>query len=510
MNSLNFLRTIQPFIAVIAVIATASMLVVAIYFTLLDLAWIAFLTGILFAGLIAVVTSATRAEFAAASSGARLAVLEDEVVQTGKRAEKMQALLARADAKLQFADEKQPAMVAYIDDQGIYRYHNRAFGRLLDLPASRIDGHHMREALGRLVYAQIEPDVARALGGETVRYLRTHKMSDGASVRLNVQLLPVLGTRGEPVGFFGITSDASEGPRARGGDAFAQSAAAIPESPAARVAREDQEHFNASVAEQATGMPDARARILAAIKRNEFLLYCQRIVPLDPASGGTTHYEILIRLQEEESNMISPGAFFPLAEETGLLPALDRWVVADLLARMASRGNGDNTGQKEIFFINIATATLCDADFPDYVAHQLNKHNCPAGMLCFEIAASDLSSNRGDVDEFVRLIKLAGCRVALSGFGRHRVGINVLKDLPLDFLKIDGSVILQLHSDPVNLCKVVAICRIANTIGITTIAEMVEDGVTVAKLRKTGIPYGQGFGVSPPQPLSELTGRSLP
>ena len=104
----------------------------------------------------------------------------------------------------------------------------------------------------------------------------------------------------------------------------------------------------------------------------------------------------------------------------------------------------------------------------------------------------------------------AGCLFALDDFGSGMSSFAYLKNLPVDFLKIDGSVILQLHSDPVNLCKVVAICRIANTIGITTIAEMVEDGVTVAKLRKIGIPYGQGFGVSPPQPLSELTGRSLP
>ena len=505
MKTPNLLRTVQPFIAVIAVIATAMVLVVAIYFTLLDLAWIAFLTGILFAGLISVVTRATRAEFVAASSVARLAVLEDNMVQTTRRADKLQALLARADAALQFADEMQPAMVAYIDDQGVYRYHNRAFGRWLDLPAHRIDGHHLREALGRLVYSQIEPDVVRALAGETVRYLRTHKMSDGSGVRVNAQLLPVLGPRGKPSGFFAVLSDASEIARPGGPDDPAVSGAAMPESPAAKAAREDQAQFNASVAEEATGMHDARARILAAIKRNEFLLFCQSIVPLDPASGESTHYEILIRLQEEENNMISPGAFFPLAEENGLLPDLDRWVVADLLARASTLRQKGTVPGKEFFFINIAAATLCDADFPDYVVHQLNKHDCPAEMLCFEIAATDLRSHRGDVDQFVRNIKLAGCRVALSGFGRDRVSVNVLKDLPLDFLKIDGSVILQLQRDPVNLSKVVAICRVAKTIGITTIAEMVEDGATMSKLRKIGVPYAQGFGISPPRPLSELT-----
>ena len=504
MKAPNLVRAVQPLLVVIAVFATAWVLVVAIYFTLLDLSWIAFLTGILFAGLIAVVTRATRAEFAAASSGASLAVAEDKLLQTTERAGRQQALLALADTTLQFADEMQPAMVAYIDEEGIYRYHNRAFRRLLDLPRNRIDGRHMREALGRLVYAQIENDVARALAGETVRYQRTQKMADGAGIRVNAQLLPVFGTRGKSNGFFAILTEASEGSQTEGVGALAASGEAMAESPAARAAREEQAQFNVSVAEQVTGMPDARARILAAIKRNEFLLFCQRIVPLDPASGEPTHYEILIRLQEEESNMISPGAFFPLAEENGLLPALDRWVVTDLLLRLAGQKDKEVASRKEVFFINIATATLCDADFPDYVVHQLNKHGCPAGILCFEIAANDLASHRGDVDQFVRTIKLAGCKVALSGFGRDQVSIKVLKDLAPEFLKIDGSVILQLHRDPVSLSKVVAICRIAKTIGITAIAEMVEERETVSRLRKIGVPYGQGFGVSPPQPFAEM------
>ena len=502
MKSPNLLKAVQPFIAVIAVIATAITLVVAIYFTLLDLAWIAFLAGIVFAGLIAIVSRATRAEVAASHRGAELAVAEDKLRELGERAQKLETMLSHANTLLQFADEMMPAMVAYADAEGIYRYHNRAFRRWLDLPAHRIDGHPMREALGRGVFAQIEPALMRAFAGEMVRYERTHKMEDGTSARIHAQLLPLIGAHGKSLGIFAILTQIS-------GPSHVQvigldSTATEPESQPAANTSALESLFNASVAEDATGIPHARERIMAAIERNEFSLFCQRIEPLDRSAGLPGHYEILIRLREEEENLIPPGAFFPLAEESGLLPQLDRWVVANLLQWLENRQGSDGNLDQDTFFLNIATATLCDADFPDYVAQQLYKHQVSGRMICFELAASDLAANRGDIDEFVRAVKLAGCKVALSGFGREHASVNVLRDLPLDFLKIDGGVVLNILRDPVSMSKLVAINRIAKAIGITTIAELVEDDATIASLRQVGVAYCQGFGVSRPQPLADL------
>jgi PAS domain S-box-containing protein len=505
-NVPNLFRTVQPFIAAIAVIATASTLVVAIFFTLLNLAWIAFLAGILFAGLIAVVSRATRAEYAAASSAAKLAIAEDKLLQEDLRGEKFETMLARANTLLQFAVEMQPAMVAYVDELGIYRYHNRAFARWLDLPSHRIDGHSVSEALGRLVFAQVGPAVTRALSGETVSYQRTHEMADGSSRLLNVQLAPVLATDGTPDGFYVIVSDATGAPQIQAPDASAGTSASgtLVESTFAGNAYAEQAQFNTIVAEHATGMPNAREYILSALENNKFLLFGQLIEPLDPSSFLPKYYEILIRLLEEEDNMISPGAFFPLAEENGLLPQLDRWVVANLLGWLANRQSGGVDLDQEVFFLNIAAATLCAADFPDYVVGQLHKQNYPGKILCFEIAESDVASNFEDVHRFIHAIKAAGCKVALSGFGRNRASVNVLKKLSLDFLKIDGSLILQIHRDPVSMSKVVAISRTAKNIGITTIAEMVEDDATLSSLRTVAIQYGQGFGISRPRRLSEL------
>ena len=135
---------------------------------------------------------------------------------------------------------------------------------------------------------------------------------------------------------------------------------------------------------------------------------------------------------------------------------------------------------------------------------QLHKHGLSGEVLCFEITDADLVAHRGDAEEFARCIKKAGCRLALSGFGRDRVSFNVLKNLPLDFIKIDGNLILHVLKNAADLGKVVAINRIARGIGLTTVAEMVEDDVTMGRLREMPVDYGQGFGISRPRPLSEL------
>ncbi len=503
----NLMARVQPYIAVAAVLVTAAILVVAIYFTLLDLQWIAFLAGTLFAAVLAVVSRATRAEVTAAHRGKRLAVTEDRLTQEVDRREKSELMLGRANSKLRFADELLPLMVAYVDAEGMYRYHNQAFRRWLDLPAHRIDGHHMREVLGRIVYTQIEGAVARAYGGEPVSYERTQKMPNGSVYRMSVQYIPMLDGHGKVTGIYALLRDLTERRDLQAvaaapieaqstGPVAAVPVVLAPVKPAAQV------QFDDAIAEEVTGMTNARERILAAIERNEFTLFCQLITPL--GDGGAKHYEVLIRLLEEENNMIPPGAFFPLAEEHGLLPQLDRWVVSNLLKWVAGHQRYRKSAGREAFFVNVAASTLSDPDFPDYVAQQLHKHGLNGDVLCFEITDTDLAAHRGDAEEFARSLKKAGCRLALSGFGRDRVSVEVLKNLPLDFIKIDGSLILQVLKDAVDLGKVVAINRVAHGIGLTTVAEMVEDDATVARLHGIKVDYAQGFGIARPIPLSEL------
>lgn len=493
MKAPNLLGAVKPFISAIAVIVTASFLVFAIYFTMLDLAWITFLAGIVFAGILSMVSRATRAEFAAANITAEMAVAREKLTQETMQRKKAEVAYAHATTLVEYQDELMPAMVAYVDVEGICRYHNHAFRRMLDLPPQRINGHHLREVLGRVIFAQTETEMLRALSGETVRFERSQVLPSGAAIRLNGQLIPVPHEHDPSAGFFMLLTTVAESEPA-------------PEPGAAilsyRKPTAEQAQFDTAVAQHATEKPHARELILAAIERNEFTLFWQKIEPLSGVGGAPVHYEILIRLLEEEDNMIPPGAFFPLAEEHGLLPYLDRWVTANLMRWVAGREPAPANGGQGLYFVNVSTATLCDPFFPGYVEQQLHKHELAGTAFCFEIAESDVMSHRGDAEQFARSIKAAGCKVALSGYGRGRIAVAMLKDLPLDFLKVDGGVIRAIHKDQLSMSKLVAVNRFAKTLGIATIAEMVESDETTGLLREIGVDYAQGFGIARPEPMA--------
>lgn len=153
-------------------------------------------------------------------------------------------------------------------------------------------------------------------------------------------------------------------------------------------------------------------------------------------------------------------------------------------------------------FINVSGATIADPGFPEFLHLTLLEYGMPGAALCFEIPDSELSARTTEVAEFARNVRQCGCRVALSGFGRDRVSFDLIRGFQVEFLKIDGSVILDILHDPVKLAKVTAINRVAKKIGVKTIAELVESEEIIAKLREIGIDFAQGFGISRPRPLA--------
>jgi len=485
----TLLQTVKPFIAAGAVIVTGSVLIGAIYFTLLDLAWIAFLGGVLVASILAMTTHAARAEIAAATGAGRLGQVEYQLGAETAQREKLERQLARAAARLRYADETLPAMLAFVDHDTCYRYHNRAFGQWLGLQSDRIDGQHMRDVLGRTVFAQIEPYVFEAAAGRSVRYERTHAAPDGSRYQVAVQYLPQFGNDGEYTGFHVVMTRI-----AAGEDALAGYPAELPVA----------EDTGAGSGEWL----DASRRILAAINGNEFTLYCQRIAPVAGADARPCHHEVLIRLLEEESGLVPPGAFFSLAEEHGLLPQLDRWVFAHVFDWMATPVGAQTVQAGEIYFINVAAATLSDPGFADFIELQLRRTSVPGSAVCIEIAESDLVLHQGDAVAFARQVRQCGCRIAISGFGRDRQAMAILKLLQVDFLKIDSSIVRQVAAYPIQLAKAVAISKLAKAIGVRTIAEMVEDSLTQAALVKAGVDYAQGFGIALPHRLDEVRAAS--
>jgi EAL domain-containing protein (putative c-di-GMP-specific phosphodiesterase class I) len=205
--------------------------------------------------------------------------------------------------------------------------------------------------------------------------------------------------------------------------------------------------------------------------------------------------ELLIRMRDEEQNMVPPGTFLPIAERFNMMPDIDRFVVRKAVAACAAK----NAGPSAVLCINLARSSLEDRAFPEFVARTLQQSGVPGQALCFEIADGDAIACLPEAASFLRALKPLGCRFALDGFGRAAIGFEHLKVLPLDFLKIDGSIILQILRVPEALSKVRAIQRVSKVIGIQTIAEMVESDDVQERLRLAGVDYAQGFGIAKPQ-----------
>ncbi|MDD2701076.1 MAG: EAL domain-containing protein [Sideroxydans sp.] len=486
-------RKLRNYVAALAVIATASALVFAISYTESNLPWTAFLTGVLVAAILAEAVRASRSEWLLMRRTAQLAAIKSKLERETLLRKHAEQKNAGDHPRLQLMDESLSTMIALFDAKGQCRYHNRAFDDWLGVRPEQVDNHHIREILGPKVNAEIATAVRQSLDGQEVRYERTQAMANGALYHLSITHVPQYDEAGKVNGFYFLADDIT------GRSDLTPVQAPASELPVPKEETEaGQELYIDAFSEQITGQKDAGKRIIAAIEQGEFQLFCQLIAPLPLNNGSAEHYEILIRLQEEEEGLLPPGAFFPLAEKHGLMPYLDRWVIQHVLAWSASYSRKDS-----MFFINLAPATLGDPEFPQFLKAILQEYEASAGSLCFEVTDSELAQRGENAAEFIRQVRACGCRVALSGFGRDNVSFDRIRGFQVDFIKIDGSLILGLLRDPVKLAKVSSIDRVAKKIGVSTVAELVESDELIAQLSELGIDYAQGFGISRPRALEE-------
>ena len=257
-----------------------------------------------------------------------------------------------------------------------------------------------------------------------------------------------------------------------------------------------------SLTEELTGWGNPRERIRQAIQNDGFDLYAQDIVALRTDAASKLMQELLIRMRDEEQNLVPPGTFLPIAERFGLMPDIDRFVVRKAIAARVAAGSSANAASLPVLCINLARASIEDRSFPEFVARALQQSGVSGQALCFEIADSDAIACMPEAARFAYELKPLGCRFTLDGFGRSGIGFDHVKTLPLDFLKIDGSVILQILRVPEALAKVRAIQRVCKVIGIRTIAEMVESDDCLERLRAVEIDFAQGFGIAQPRPFT--------
>ena len=451
-------RAIRPFVSAIAVIATATVLVAAIYLTALGLQWITFLGGVLVAAILAEATRVSRLEWLATLRIARLSAAKEKLERETDLRKLAEETIVASKPRLHLIDEILPTMVALIDAEGQCRYHNRAFAEWLHLRPDQILGQHIRKILGSNVYQETATSVRQSLDGHHVRYARTQKMPDGAVYRLHVEHIPQFGEDGKVTGFFMLMNDITSP-----GDLHKQDLEARPggnaEIPApGHEGMTNQDTFVTTFSEQIFGQTDVN-NIKAAIEKGDFSLYCQLITPLAIDSVEAEHYEILVRLIEEEEGMMPPGAFFPLAEKYGLMPHLDRWVVQHVTAWASHQNAQDEKRKNSLFFVNLSGATIGDPAFPEFLQLTLIEYGLPGATLCFEISNSELTLRPTVVAKFAQKIRQCGCLVAISGFGHDRISFDLIRGFRMEFLKIDGSIIFNILRDPVELAKITPVNR---------------------------------------------------
>ena len=492
-------RSVRPYVSASALLITVTLLIAAIYYNELGLPWISFLAGVLAAAIMAGASRTSRAQWIITRREAKLASAQEKQNNEMRMHHEVMRRLGTSKIQLHLLEQLLPVMAIYVDAEGLIGFHNHSFRDWLGLRAAHIDGCSLREVLGAKTFGEVSVAVGKALAGQTVAFKHSFTGRDRMVREFHVDYLPYLDSDGKSSGFFVLQTAV-----AAGGEAVlrpARSIEAVSAQPLAGKTSAEQDMFIESFSEEITGGNDAVARIRAAIEQDEFRLYCQRIVPLAPAGPHADYHEVFIRLIEEEEGMMPPGAFFPLVEKCNLMPHLDRWVVNHIVDWAASR---PAKSPESLFFINLALATMSDAEFPGYVHDQLGAYGVAPRLLCFEITDSELMQRHDDAIVFVKRIREYGCSVAISGFGHERVSFESLRELKVDFLKIDGSIILHLLHKPTELAKVTAIARVAKTIGVRTVAEFVESDACIVKLRGLGVDFVQGFGVSPPRPLSDL------
>ena len=239
-------------------------------------------------------------------------------------------------------------------------------------------------------------------------------------------------------------------------------------------------------------------RLQGALKDNRFQLYQQVIVPAHGGDGGPA-MEVLIRLRDENGQELPPAEFMRAAERYRLMGLVDRWVVQTTLAAL---GRGAIVVQPDrSVAINISGQTLGDAQFLEFVVECLDSTGVAPAQICFEIAESAVVANLEHARRFVGVLHGMGCKFALDDFGSGVGSFSNLKNLPLDYLKIDGSFIRNLARDTVNQAMVTAMIKLARTLNFKVIAEQVEDTTALEAARRMGVDYLQGYAIGRPQPL---------
>ena len=242
-------------------------------------------------------------------------------------------------------------------------------------------------------------------------------------------------------------------------------------------------------------------RINRALEEDRFQLWSQALLPVAANSEEGEQFELLLRLIDESGKCVLPETFLPAAERYGLSTKIDQWVVNAAFDWL--KKNPKLLEALHRCFINISGISLADESFFAFVQEQFEFHLIPPSKICFEITETAAIANLSKGLSFMERLSAQGCKFALDDFGSGMSSFAYLKTLPVDYLKIDGAFVKGIIDDDIDLALVRSINDVGKVMGKATIAKFVENERILDELRRIGVDYAQGYGISCPSPIEQ-------
>ena len=244
------------------------------------------------------------------------------------------------------------------------------------------------------------------------------------------------------------------------------------------------------------------ARLRRFIDEEHMVLYCQKIQSLNNDQDGELRYEVLLRIKDDEKNILLPGDFMQTAERYGLIEKIDRWVVTNVIRILST--NPVHLSNLHHASINLSGISISNPEFLAFLREKLIHAQDVASKLCFEITETAAIGDLSAVKNLMRVIGEYGTKFALDDFGTGMSSLSYLKDLPVDYVKIDGVFIRDIENNPVDWAMVRAINQLAHVVNKKTVAEFVETQETFNMLKSINVNYAQGYLLGKPQPFESI------
>ncbi len=249
---------------------------------------------------------------------------------------------------------------------------------------------------------------------------------------------------------------------------------------------------------------EAISDITDEIDDEQFMLYCQPIVPLSSSESQQHHYEVLIRKISLDGNIMLPVTFIPSAERYLLMPNIDRWVIRNTFATYRQLLDKSHEKCNYVFSINLSGTSLGDKSLLGYIREQFVIYAIPPESICFEITETAAIVNLKNTIHLFAALRKLGCSFALDDFGSGMSSFMYLKNFEVDYLKIDGSFVKDMHINKIDHAMVRSIHSVAEAMNIKTVAEFVENKAILKELKNIGVHYGQGLYLGEPMPIKKL------